>query len=79
MTAPSSSSRLGFPADPEDRYIIALVKGSERYVFLFDDASYSEVLRIFGRFASEEELSFTWFDAAVLSQKVRQETKGQDL
>jgi hypothetical protein len=25
-----------------------------------------------GRFASNPELSFTWYDAAVLSQKIRQ-------
>jgi hypothetical protein len=28
-------------------------------------------LRVLGRFASNPELSFTWYDAAVLSQKVR--------
>jgi hypothetical protein len=27
-----------------------------------------------GRFASNPELSFTWYDAAVLSQKVRNST-----
>jgi hypothetical protein len=25
-----------------------------------------------GRYASNQELSFTWYDAAVLSQKIRQ-------
>jgi hypothetical protein len=29
-------------------------------------------LRTLGRFASNPELSMTWYDAAVLSQKVRQ-------
>ncbi|MCE9608073.1 MAG: hypothetical protein K8U03_24570 [Planctomycetia bacterium] len=53
--------------------VLALVKGEERYVFLFDDAHKAEVLRTLGRFASNPELSFTWYDAAVLSQKVRQE------
>lgn len=54
--------------------VLALVKGSERYVFLYDDASRAETLRVLGRYASNPELSFTWYDAAVLSQKVRQET-----
>lgn len=53
--------------------VLALVKGSERYVFLYDDASRAETLRVLGRYASNPELSFTWYDAAVLSQKVRQE------
>jgi len=59
----------------QDINVLALVKGEERYVFLYDDASRAETLRILGRFASNPELSFTWYDAAVLSQKIRQETK----
>jgi hypothetical protein len=56
---------------PEDVNVVALVKGSERYVFLYDDASRDELLKVLGRFADEDDLSFTWYDAAVLSQKVR--------
>ena len=47
----------------------------ERYVFLYDDASRAETLRVLGRYASNPELSFTWYDAAVLSQKIRQESR----
>jgi hypothetical protein len=57
----------------QDINVLALVKGTERYVFLYDDASRAETLRTLGRFASNPELSFTWYDAAVLSQKIRQE------
>lgn len=52
--------------------ILALVKGTERYVFLYDDASREEMLRTLGRYASDPELSFTWYDAATLSRKVRE-------
>ncbi len=51
--------------------VVALVKGNERYIFLFDNESEESMLRTLGRFASDSELSFTWYDAAVLSQKVR--------
>jgi hypothetical protein len=51
--------------------VVALVKGSERYVFLYDDQSAATLLQTLGRFAADAELSFTWYDAAVLSQKVR--------
>lgn len=54
-----------------DINVLALVKGEERYIFLFDDEHRSEALRTLGRFASSNELSFTWYDAAVLSQKIR--------
>lgn len=57
----------------QDINVLALVKGAERYVFLYDDASRAETLRVLGRYASNPELSFTWYDAAVLSQKIRQE------
>jgi len=56
----------------QDINVLALVKGSERYIFLYDDARRAEALRTLGRFASNPQLSFTWYDAAVLSQKVRQ-------
>jgi hypothetical protein len=56
----------------QDINVLALVKGEERYIFLYDDSKRAECLRALGRFASNSELSFTWFDAAVLSQKLRQ-------
>lgn len=55
-----------------DINVLALVKGEERYVFLYDDERKSEALRTLGRFASNPELSFSWYDAAVLSQRIRQ-------
>jgi hypothetical protein len=54
--------------------MLALVKGSERYVFLFNEKNRGELLRTLGRYASNPDLNFTWYDAAVLSQKIRQET-----
>ncbi|MDD4788260.1 MAG: hypothetical protein PHO07_13885 [Pirellulales bacterium] len=59
----------------QDINVLALVKGGERYVFLYDDSSRAETLRTLGRYASNPELSFTWYDAAVLSQKIRQESQ----
>jgi hypothetical protein len=59
----------------QDINVLALVKGVERYVFLYDDSSRAETLRTLGRYASNPELSFTWYDAAVLSQRIRQESQ----
>ena len=58
-----------------DISIVAIVKGEERYVFMFDDDTRAETLRTLGRYASNPELSFSWYDAAVLSQKIRQTQK----
>ncbi len=51
--------------------VLALVKGEERYVFLYDDSNRIETLRTLGRYAANPELSFTWYDAAVMSKKIR--------
>jgi len=61
----------------QDINVLALVKGSERYVFLYEDQNRAETLRTLGRYASNPDLSFTWYDAAVLSQKVRQNTPSE--
>lgn len=62
----------------EDINVLALVKGAERYIFLYDDSNRAETLRTLGRYASDPELSFTWYDAAVLSQKIRQQTQAAE-
>ena len=56
----------------QDINVLALVLDKERYIFLFDDDHRAETLRVLGRFASNPDLSFTWYHAAVLSQKIRQ-------
>ena len=62
----------GFSMTSRDVNVIALVKGEERYVFLFDDDSRDAAIRALGRNAANPELNFSWYDAAVLAQKVRQ-------
>lgn len=57
----------------DDINVVALVKGSERYIFLYDDDNRAQTLRTLGRYASNPELSFTWYDAAIVSQKIRKQ------
>lgn len=52
--------------------VVALVRGEEQYIFMFDEANRTETLRMLGRYAADPQLSFTWYDAAVLSQRVRE-------
>lgn len=62
----------------QDINVLALVKGEERYIFLFTDENRGETLRTLGRYASDPELTFTWYDAAVLSQKIRQSAPAEE-
>lgn len=67
-----ASNTRAEPSVTQDINVLALVKGEERYIFLYDDEHKSDALRTLGRFASNAELSFSWYDAAVLSQRIRQ-------
>jgi hypothetical protein len=61
-----------------DLNVLTLIKGDERYVFLWDDEHRSETLRTLGRYASNQELSFSWYDAAVLSGRIRDDFKARE-
>jgi len=58
--------------------VLALVKNHERYIFLYDDDDRGEALRTLGRFACDPDLSFSWYDAAVLSQRIKKESKTRE-
>jgi hypothetical protein len=53
--------------------VLALIKGAERYVYVYDDASRSDLLDAFRAQAANAELSLTWFDVAVLTRKAREQ------
>ena len=55
----------------DDINVLVLVKGGERYTWLYCDGQREGVLRSLGRYAANPDLSFTWFDAAMLCQRVR--------
>lgn len=58
----------------KDINIVVLVKGAERYIFLFNDDNRIEALRQLGKFAANPELSFTWLDAAATGKRIREAT-----
>jgi hypothetical protein len=62
----------------KDINVLALIKGEERYIFLYDDKNRTETLRTLGRFAADPQLSFSWYDAAVLSKKLREMASAVD-
>ena len=57
--------------------ILAMAKGTERYIFLYDDQSYDALVDVFDRFADHDELNFSTADAALLSQKARESVTRQ--
>lgn len=58
--------------------VLALVKGDEKFIFMFDDANRDQTLRQLARFAANPELDFSWYDAAMLSRKIREAVPVED-
>ena len=55
--------------------ILALVKGNEHYVYIYDDVSREPLLETFQEHAGQEDLSLNWFDCAVLTRKAHEQAK----
>ena len=53
--------------------ILALLKGGEQYVYVFDDDSRETLIGALRDQAADPNLSLTWFDATVLIEKARQQ------
>jgi hypothetical protein len=57
--------------------ILALIKGVERYVFVYDDPSRNALVEAFRDLAANPDMSFNWFDAVVLTDKAREQARQQ--
>jgi hypothetical protein len=57
--------------------VLALIKGQERYIFVYDDDSRQPLIETFRDQAADPQLTFSWFDAAVLTEKARQQADTQ--
>jgi hypothetical protein len=58
---------------PRELNVLALIKGMERYVYIYDDESRPELIDALRNQAADPRLSFSWFDAAVLTGKAREQ------
>ena len=58
--------------------VLALIKGQEHYVFVYDDVSRPALLEFFREQAADTSLSFNWFDAAVLTEKAWEQARAGD-
>ena len=57
--------------------VLALIKGNDRYVYVYDDESRAALLEAFQEQAADQQLSLNWFDAAVLTQKAQEQAASQ--
>jgi len=55
--------------------VLALLKGCERYVYVYDDSSRTSLIDAFRDDAADPHLSLSWLDVAVLTSKAREQGK----
>jgi hypothetical protein len=55
--------------------VLALLKGCERYVYVYDDSSRASLIDAFRDDAADPHLSLSWLDVAVLTDKAREQGK----
>jgi hypothetical protein len=53
--------------------VLALIKGTEKYVYLYQDSQHDALMNILEGHATNPLLSLNWFDAAVLKQRSLQQ------
>ena len=55
--------------------VLALVKGQERFVYVYDDASHPDLIAVLRDHAADPSLNLSWFDATVLTTKAREQVR----
>jgi hypothetical protein len=58
---------------PDEFNVLALFKDKDRYIYVYDDDSRETLIACFRDQAADPDMNFTWFDAAVLTEKARQQ------
>lgn len=56
--------------------VLALIKGEDRYVYIYDDGSKETLIEALHNHAARTDLNLNWFDAAILTDKAEQQTEG---
>jgi hypothetical protein len=60
---------------PIELNVLALIKGDEKYLFVYDDCSRPLLLDAFRAQAGDIQLSLNWFDAGVLTRKANEQAE----
>src|SRR5436309_148929 len=65
-------AKAGTPADAAATKMLSLVKGQHRYCFRYRAGDEPQVLDALVEMVNRRDVSFDWFDAAVLSHQLGQ-------
>jgi hypothetical protein len=62
---------------PTELNVLMLIKGSERYIYVYDDESRPSLVEAVREQAADPRLSLNWFDASVLAKKACEQAQQQ--
>jgi hypothetical protein len=69
--------RIGCPCGDapvaQEVNVLALFKGAEKFIFVYDDESRAAVVDAIRDAAADPKVAVNWFDAAVLTERARQQ------
>lgn len=54
--------------------VLAMYKGDEKYIFIYDDRSRDALITNFRNQAANPECNLNWFDVSVLTRKMDEQT-----
>lgn len=57
--------------------VLALIKGEQRYVYVYDDDSRDALVERVHAHAADPRLDLNWFDAVILAGKADEQTAGR--
>jgi hypothetical protein len=60
---------------PPEFNVLALIKGEEKFVFVYDDDSRDALLAELQAKAADPACKLNWYDAVVLTEKAYQQTQ----
>ena len=55
--------------------VLALIRGKERYIYVYDDDSRDELIEAIRAQAASPTVSLSWYDAAVLAERARRQAQ----
>jgi hypothetical protein len=55
--------------------VLALFKGDERYIYVYEDDGRDLLIDCFRNQAANPDMNLSWFDAAVLTDKAKQQVE----
>lgn len=58
--------------------VLVMVKGREKYIYVYDEVSLPELFEAFGRHAADPQMNLSWFDAGVLRRRSAEQIGAAD-